>query len=205
MRLALVVLVAACHGAAVPAVPGKGGPAWIEVQSEHFTVWSDAPRNKALALIRDLEHLRQVVLGVGFSNARMDGRSLVIALRDSEEVGAYVPEQFTAFAFWGGALKQPGIVLPADANDNTVVTHEIVHVVSFGVIRNQPQWFAEGLASFFETVTVDPDRASGDVGKPNPNTLLALRQTPPVRSANVFACDSFACMGDMFYPTSWAI
>lgn len=205
MRLALLVLLAACHGPALPATPGKGGPAWIEVQSEHFTIWTDAPRGKAMRLVREMEHLRQVVIGVGFSSTRVDGRSFVIALRDAEEVGAFVPEQFIAFAFYGGALKQSAIVLAADSDDNTVVTHELVHLVAFAAIKNQPRWFAEGLANFFETINVDPDRANGDVGKPNPNIVMRLRQVPPLPSAKVFACDRFECMDDNFYATSWLI
>jgi hypothetical protein len=205
MRLALLLVLAACHGAALPAVPSKGGPAWIEVQSEHFTVWTDAPRARILKLVREMEHLRQVVLGVGFAGTRIEGRSFVLALRDGEEVGVFVPEQFVAFAFYGGALRQPGIVLPADANENDIVTHELVHVISFNVIRNQPRWFAEGLAGFFETVNVDPDTSKGDVGQPNKNVVTRLRITPPTPVAKMFGCAAYACMDDMFYATAWAM
>ena len=205
MRLAVLLALAACHGPALPAVPGQGGPAWIELQSEHFTVWTDASRSRATTLIREMEHLRQVVLGVGFAGTRLEDRSFVLALRDAEEVGVFVPEQFVAFAFYGGPLRQSGIVLPADAADNDVITHELVHVISFNVIRNQPRWFAEGLAKFFETVNIDPDAANGDVGKPNPDIVALLRQTTPLPSAKVFACDAYACMDDLYYATAWAI
>jgi hypothetical protein len=117
-----------------------------------------------------------------------------------------VPEQFIAFAFYGGALKQSGIVLPADApEDSNIVTHELVHVIAFNVIRNQPRWFAEGLANFFETVNVNPDTAKGDVGAPNPNIVSRLRITPPTKSEKMFACNAYACMDDMFYATAWAM
>lgn len=204
MRLALlVVLAAACRGPALPALPSQGGPAWIELSSEHFTLWTDASRGRARTLIREMEHLRQVVIGVGFSGS-FEGKSFVIALRDADEVGVFVPEQFTAFAFYGGALKQPGIVLAAD-DESTVVTHELVHVIAFNVIENQPAWFAEGIAGFFETVSVDPDRSKGDVGKPDVDKVAALRRTPPTPAAKMFACESFTCMDGMFYATAWAI
>jgi hypothetical protein len=204
MRLAILALLAACHGPALPSIPSKGGPAWIEVQSEHFTVWTDASRGKAMQLVREMEHLRQVVIGVGFGGTRVE-RAFVIALRDAEEVGVFVPEQFVAYAFYGGALKQSGIVLPADSDEKTVVTHELVHLVAFAAIKNQPRWFAEGLANFFETINVDPDRATGDVGKPNPNVVAQLRAIPPLPSAKVFACGAYQCMDDGFYATSWMI
>ena len=41
-RLVTVAWFAAACGAAVPPVPGKGGPAWHELTSPHFVVWTDA-------------------------------------------------------------------------------------------------------------------------------------------------------------------
>ncbi len=207
---ALVVLLlcaAACHGPALPAVPGKGGPVWIELQSAHFTLWTDSSRSRAQKLIREMEHLRQVILGVGFSGGSAEGRSLVLALRDSEEVGVFVPEQFIAYAWSGGTARQPLIVLPADTqgDDSHVITHELAHVISYTAIRNQPRWFAEGLANFFATVNLDPDTASGNIGEPLPYIVARLRQTPPTPAATMFACDAHACLDDMFYATAWAM
>jgi hypothetical protein len=207
--LALLVVVAACkpHGPALPAVPGKGGPAWLELQSAHFTLWTDASRERAHELIREMEHLRQVILGVGFTGADVEGRSLVLALRDAEEVGVFLPEQFVAFAFAGGTARQPVIVLPADAtgDDAPVVTHELTHVISYAAIRHQPHWFAEGLANFFATVKLDPDRATGNIGEPLPYIVARLRYAPPTPARNMFACDEHFCMNDMFYATAWAM
>jgi len=112
MRLAVLAILAACHGPALPAVPGKGGPAWVELQTEHFTLWTDAPAARGRQLVRQIEHLRQVVLGVGFDSPRAEGRSLVIAMRDADEVGAFVPEQFIAYAWSGEAILEPMIVIP---------------------------------------------------------------------------------------------
>ena len=206
MRFVIVLALVACHGPALPALPSQGGPAWIELASEHFTVWTDASRGRATKLVREMEHLRQVVLGVGFAGTHLEDKAFVIALRDGEEVGVFVPEQFVAFAFYGGALKQSGIVLPADAHeDSDVVTHELVHVISFNVIRNQPRWFAEGLANFFESVNIDPDTAKGDVGVPNAGIIGHLRSRPPTPTAKMFACDAYECMDSNFYATAWAM
>lgn len=205
--LVVAAVAAACHGPALPQVPGKGGPAWLELQSEHFTLWTDSSRERAQRLIREMEHHRQVVLGVGFNSTRAEGRSFVLALRDSEEVGVFLPEQFVAMAYSGSAVLQPVIVLPAKTDEDRahVVAHELTHVISFHVIRNQPEWFAEGLANFFATVNLDPDSASGNLGEPEPDIIASLKQSPPMPSAQLFACKSNACKGDMFYPTAWAL
>lgn len=47
-----------------------------------------------------------------------------------------------------------------------VVTHELTHVISHNVIANQPAWFAEGMAGFFETVRLDERRSTIELGAP---------------------------------------
>lgn len=204
MRLAVVVVLVACRGPAVPAVPSQGGPAWRELASEHFVVWTDASRARGVEMIREMEHLRQVVRGVGFASTVQGDRSFVIALRNEDEVGAYIPESFVAFAFYG-ALKQSAMLLPADEVDSHVVTHELVHLISHEVIRHQPAWFAEGLAKFFETVNLDPDSAKGDVGAPDRETVAYLREVTPLPAWQMFACKSLRCMDARFYATAWAM
>jgi hypothetical protein len=43
--------IAAC-GPAIPPVHGKGGPAWLELTSEHFTVWTNGDPSRARQLVR---------------------------------------------------------------------------------------------------------------------------------------------------------
>src|SRR5512146_1910850 len=106
MRAALL-LVAGC-GAAVPSLPSKGGPAWTERQSEHFTMWTDAPASRGRELIREMEHLQQVVFGVASHQSATVGRSLLITLRARNAVGAYVPKPFEAISWPGNnTQRQP--------------------------------------------------------------------------------------------------
>lgn len=135
----VVMLAAGCRPPpALPPVPSLGGPAWTELTSEHFTMWTDASPQRGRELLREMERLRQVVLGIGFPRAPAYGRSLVIAFRNAEEVGAFVPPQFSAYSWGGrGGIFQPIIVINANADqdDRRLVTHELVHVISYTVIR----------------------------------------------------------------------
>ena len=88
MRAALV-LVAACGGW-VPALPSQGGPAWVEVQSEHFTLWTDAGAGRGTELVEQMEYLHQIVFGVAFPTWPDAGRAFAIGLRDSDELHAYI-------------------------------------------------------------------------------------------------------------------
>src|SRR5262245_24202764 len=82
--LGVLGVVAGC-AATLPAVPGKGGPPWLELTSEHFTVLTDADQFTASGLMRQLEQVHQVLVGVAFPAAAR-GRILVFALRDDEEL-----------------------------------------------------------------------------------------------------------------------
>jgi hypothetical protein len=101
-----------CRRAAVPPVPGKGGPAWTELTSEHFTVWTDGDRAEVRELVQQMEQLRQVVAGAMFPSM-WRGRTLVFALRDDNELAAFSgTEQPRASVMMPGApLWQPAIVL----------------------------------------------------------------------------------------------
>lgn len=209
--VAVVAVAAGCpaHGPALPEIPSKGGPPWVELQSEHFTLWTDAAEARGQALIRELEHLRQVVLGVGFSNAAPQvGRSLVIALRDRDEVNEFVPKEFVAYSWsGGGAIKQALVIVPADSGDDDarIITHELTHVIAYNVLQNQPRWFAEGLGNYFASVSLDPGQAVVEVGKPLDYIVSRLRPNHPTPVAAMFACTQHECMDDMFYATAWAM
>jgi hypothetical protein len=202
-------LLAGCHGPPIPETPGRGGPAWVELTSEHFVMWTDSSLDQARELLRRTEHLRQVVLGVAFPNdTTSNGKSFVLALRDADEVGAYIPEQFDAYAIGdGNPTRQPMILIPAAVGEREahVITHELTHVISYNVIRNQPPWFAEGIAEFFATVQLDSKLEKVDVGQPLADLEWRLRTQHLIPAAALFACAEPKCMEGMFYPTAWAL
>jgi hypothetical protein len=206
---ALLLLLAGC-GAALPDVPSRGGPAWVELQSDHFTLWTDAGAGRGREIVTDMEHLRQVIYGVAFRGAVSNERSFVIALRDLDEVRVFVPKQFVAFAFQLNAegLRQSTIVLPADQNPTQygdVVTHELVHVISHTAIRRQPQWLAEGLAKFFETTHIDAATGAVDVGTAPIGMVSALRRLRPLPGSSLFACAVKSCEDYRFYLSAWSL
>jgi hypothetical protein len=90
----------------------------------------------------------------------------VIALRKQYEVAQFIPKQFAAEAFSPpDGLFQPFIILSLEGldHDPTTVTHELTHVISYNALTRQPPWFAEGLATYFETVRIADD-GSFDLG-----------------------------------------
>lgn len=200
MRWLLVFLVAC--GGAVPPLPSQGGPAWIELESEHFTLWTDAGAARGTELIELMEHLHQVVWGIAFPERSSAGRSFAIALRDSVEVHAYLHPSFSAVAFVGdNALNQPAILFAADTDEHTI-THELTHLISDVAIKRQPHWFAEGIAQFFETVNLDTDNATVDVGAPSPKMITMARRLQLMPGDEFFPCKQTECLDGRYYLTA---
>jgi len=208
VKLRLLVFLVGC-GAAVPALPSKGGPAWLELQSEHFTLWTDASRDRGRELIQEMEDLRQIVVGIGFPGASGAGRSFVLALRDDDEVAAFMPGEFAAMASpAANYIRQPMILLAADSkrDPNQVVTaHELTHTISQSVIRNQPRWFAEGLAKYFETIEIDRRAGTADLGRAPTHRGQPIVMVSLMPLDKMFACGDLSCTDAHFYASAWAL
>ncbi|MBV8762416.1 MAG: hypothetical protein JO257_34345 [Deltaproteobacteria bacterium] len=207
MRCLLLLGLVAC-GAAVPPVPGRGGPAWIELTSEHVVLWTDAGEGRARTLVTEIEHLRQVVVGTAFRGAEGSMKTFVIALRDDDERSAFVPDPFSALASPpdGNLLKQPVIVLSASSNieaSDRIEAHELVHAISHAIIHKQPRWFAEGMAKYYETVEIGDGTA--DLGREptNRGQPMVMHHLEPL--AKVFECATLECADYAFYATVWAL
>jgi hypothetical protein len=204
---ALLTLASCRTPPAVPPLPSKGGPNWVEVSTAHFTVWTDAPE-RSRELVQTMERLREVVFGTALFSGRDPGyRTFVIALANKQEVGEYLPKEFDAYAAGAGALFQPVIVVAADSLEDRdhrrILTHELTHVVSYGPLPDQPKWFAEALATFYETADLDGNRV--DLGKPVDGRVNALLREHTIPLAQLMACKQNTCMDYRFYANVWAL
>ena len=135
--------------------PAKGGSEWREYRTAHFLLDSDMSRFKVESLVKELETLHGMVLrGLYGEGVEIPARIRVVApsspgdfktLAGDSNVGAYFK------AGWSGAAV---IVLPVVGSQASrdVVAHELAHVLSHFQFPEQPSWFSEGLAGFFETV-----------------------------------------------------
>ena len=213
VRLLVLFVMASVWGAcgpAVPAVPAQGGPPWIELTTPHVTLWTDAPASVAREIVADAEHLRQVLLGTAFRSVAREGRIVMIALRDSDEFHAYASDHVGGYMqpAQGNALRQPLIVLPADipfGGSVRTTAHEMTHVLSYALIAQQPRWFAEGLATYFETIRLDADAGTVELGRePTTDRGEPLRMHALVSLRTLFSCMD-SCANPGFYVTAWAL
>jgi hypothetical protein len=199
----------ACGAAPVmPQPPSRGGAPWLELKSPHFVIWTNATAEVANELARSLEDRRQVI-SRAMNRTKQKDRILVIALRSAIELASFVPPGVLARAWPAiNPSYQPGIELTTDplVNDERIQNHELAHAISYALIQNQPKWFAEGLASYFEMGTLDPKTRVAQIGVPTADLLRLLRAKGPLPVQKLLACSDAECWkNERFYGSSWAL
>ena len=197
----------ACPGP-VPQVPGKGGPPWIELTSPHFTIWTDADPVRVRDLVRKMERLQQFVVGAVLPTALREGRDFAIVMRDDAELRAFSDtEQARPFATQARfPLWQPTIVLSATippGDLEVALAHELIHAISYGVIHHQPRWFAEGMATYFETVGLDPKLETVNIGGPPTGRPVRIAHLMPI--SELFGWGKGSREETRQYITAWAL
>lgn len=206
--LVLVALCACLH--AIPPLPGQGGPAWHELATPHFRMWTDAPEDRGRALLVRMEHHRQMVLRALGDPPTATGKIFVIALRDQPEINGFVPSLFTAEAFdANNPSRESAIVVAADLGENPehdrVLTHELTHAITYTFLPHQPHWLAEGLAEYFATIRIFPDHDGFDLGSPIKERVRDLNALRPEPLAELMACGGGDCLNARFYATAYAL
>jgi tetratricopeptide (TPR) repeat protein len=147
--------------------PARGGNAWREYRSAHFLIDTDAGAKDAQSLVRELEHIRALLLQalVG-EQVDIPGRLRVVAFSDQTdftEMGGQVVGAYYTY----GQLGEPSIVLPVRLlwKDPETLAHELAHHLSYFLFPVQPHWFSEGLAEWVQTVAALPaEKATTQLG-----------------------------------------
>jgi hypothetical protein len=154
-----------------------------------------------------MEHMRSIVLGVAFPTVDSRRRTRVFAFADKNETGHYLDGFFAAETWGSSPLFEPVIIMAADADENNqrLLTHELTHAITHQFVHRQPGWFAEGIASFFETVSLDAQSADVTVGEPSPDRVRYVQRKDLDPVSTAFACRRHDCMTGSFYATSWAV
>ncbi len=204
-----LLAVAACR-AALPALPSQGGPQWHELTSMHFIVWTDASLERGREIVQRMEQLRSVIFTVAFPDLPPGGRTFVVALRDTHESARFMPTSAALAVTYRqdyNPTRRPLIVMPADSrNNDELVTHELVHAISYNAIHDQPHWFAEGLAGYFQTIRFDVAHGTVDVGEVPKTVKDELEMRGLFFTQRMFDCGSLSCVGSgKFYATAWSM
>ena len=167
------------------------GPQWIEIQSPHFSVVTDAGEKRGRETAMRFEQMR-AVFGALMTNANVNLPIplQIVAFRNSKELGQFAP-------LWNGkpvqlaGLFQSGedrsfIMLDLSTEKPWVVVfHEYAHQLMNGVLSAKVDpWFEEGFAEYFSSIEVDGKEAR--VGKIPEFVYQELQQDGMMKVADLF-------------------
>lgn len=164
--------------------PEEGGPAWREVATDHFLVWTDLEAAEALALAGRLEWIRGAVVAAAWLGpAEPESRMAVVALRAARELRIFLREEAPGWVI--PDPHQPRLVLAAPGGELPAsgVARELALQLADLAWLRQPRWLRAGLAAYLETVTPLAGGATALVGmeprwvrragRVRPGTLMA--------------------------------
>jgi tetratricopeptide (TPR) repeat protein len=219
-RLAIALAAAAGMAAwgAARAIP-KDADSWIRIDTEHFSVLSDASPRQTREIVQQLEEFR-VVLGQVTSG---------ISLTSPVPVSVFLFKNETSFEPYRGG--RPGedrgkwigyfvpgternyLAINAGAAVGTegfgVVYHEYVHEVLSHNLVKPPVWLNEGLAEYYSTFWSNSERA--EIGRPPRQRIEGMLVIPPMPLTDLFAVTSDSSaynernLQQAFYAESWAL
>jgi tetratricopeptide (TPR) repeat protein len=206
-RLLLLCALCACASRSRGSVP-----AFIELESEHFRLRTDLSEPEGRETIAQLELVRAALISASWHNAHpFPGRLQVVQLqgkRELEEFAAPGIDGFVAVDAFGERL----LAMSAEQSpeEQTVLKHEMAHVISNEFLVRNPRWVAEGIACYLETLKVDRAAKKVYIGDPGPQRLAWVRKHPHIDVANVFATGSEAMQlsaeaGFAYESSAWAM
>jgi tetratricopeptide (TPR) repeat protein len=201
-----------------PASAGKG-ESWLEIQSPHFTVVTNASEKQGRRLADQFERMR-LVFHAAFPQMDLDLGSpiIVLGIKDEKDFRTLEPEAYLA----KGSLRLGGLFLRA-ADKNYVlmrldaegdhpyatVYHEYTHLLTSKAADWMPLWMNEGLAEFYQNTEIREKNVA--VGGPDAGNIYVLHQTHLLPLETLFKIDEKSPYyheenkGSIFYAESWAL
>jgi tetratricopeptide (TPR) repeat protein len=192
---------------------------WVEVQSPHLTVLSDANVREARQILDQFERMRWVFKAL-FPQANVDSAQpiFVVAAKDRKTFESMEPSE----SLGKGKLKLGGyflhtldrnyILLRLDAeyqHPYATVYHEFTHLQLASTSEWMPLWLNEGLAEFMENTEIRNKAVV--LGEPNGEDILYLRDHNLIPLSVLFRVDAASPYyheeqkGTEFYAESWAL
>jgi tetratricopeptide (TPR) repeat protein len=167
--------------------PGEGGRAWLELDSEHYTLRTDLPPEEATLAMTYLEQTRAAMLAAAWPGALRKEmvKVNVYVLADSAEFEGLFPRRVQAFFLKDD--NEPTILLHGEPRSwqrrftglsdasSSPLRHELAHHLSTYFLLRQPRWLSEGLAEFLETMKLSEDGRTVVLGTPNLHAVSDMK------------------------------
>jgi tetratricopeptide (TPR) repeat protein len=155
----LVACGAVVHQPLTP--PEKGGPAWTEVTSEHFTVKTDLDKDEAQHASAKLEEMFTALADFGFPSSQRPKVHIDVVYFRSHDDYAELAPKLTGGSFYPEGRhdfeRRPFALIGGDFVQQTreVLQHELTHLFVHYYYPQAPTWLNEGLAQYMETMAFE--------------------------------------------------
>ena len=199
----------------VSALPSKN-ETWIRVDTENFTLFSNAGQRRSASVGRNLERLRSVLIrsskGMKFNSPLP---TQIYVFKNDASFAPYKidhdgkPSNLVGYFVASSEGNYVAVDVSAGANSFMVVYHEYIHYYLGNNVPDVPLWVQEGLAEFYSTFDVRAGRA--EIGRPVENHLLYLSQSKLIPLNELFEIDTSSSdynegrRQGTFYAQSWAL
>src|SRR5947207_6482035 len=190
-RVGWILFLLSFSGLLSSAPCSAGEAQWIEIQSPHFSVVTDAGERRGREVAIRFEQMRAVFGALMVkANVNLPVPLQIVAFRDSKELKQVVPlwhgKPIKVSGLFQGGQDRSFIMLDMSVdNPWTVVFHEYAHqLMSGNVSAEVDPWFEEGFAEYFSSIEVDGKQAR--VGKIPSDTYGILRQNGFIKISDLF-------------------
>jgi hypothetical protein len=203
------ISVLAVAGCASTGAAGGASQPWRELTTEHFVLATDLDAKEARELARNLETFREALMKVALPSAppRETGRVPAFVFASGDEFRELAGDEFTGL-FFHNLLLQPAIVMMGGSFGDgraRIVKHELVHYLARFYLPKQPQWLSEGLACYFETLTVSLRDNEVTFGEMSPGRLRELGLRGFIPTARLISGAADDADLDRFYGESFLV
>ncbi|MCU1296797.1 MAG: hypothetical protein JWO91_1075 [Acidobacteriaceae bacterium] len=169
-----------------------GEPQWVEIQSPHFSVITDAGDKRGREVAMRFEQMRTVFSTLlPKANVNTPIPLQIVAFRNTKEIRQYAPlwkgkPTEVAGLFQGGQDRSFIMLDMSVENPWTVVFHEYAHQLMNAMMpESLDPWYEEGFAEYFSSIEVDSKEAR--VGKIPNYDYQILQQEGMMKIADLFS------------------
>jgi len=198
-RTALLVALALAAAGCAPGVvrTDLARHRWYELSSPHVLLYTDVDADTARQRVAEIESWRQALVdayaaAIAPGKAPPAGRLLVFHFHDCSDLRPVWGDHVAAMKSVSADFQQRRAVLVCESDQDwrrrENVVHELAHAMNHHFLGAIPIWLEEGLATYFQTVTVEGGELV--LGKISPDVLRARHYPWPVRELLALSRDA---------------
>jgi hypothetical protein len=154
-----------------PQSPAEGGPPWEEISTEHFTIETNWDHDEAVRLAREFEAGLRIMMKLAFRGHTKPTTKIRVFALTHDEFGQFSVltrgrggwDEFEPVVYWGGGADWEAL-------------HELGHALSMSFVRDQPRWFAEGIAMYLQMIRYNERTGEAELGRCPPELRFVTRQ-----------------------------